>query len=218
MAARFNLLLFVAVIASGLYLVHVSSRARNLFVDLEKAQNEERTLETQYEQLQVEKRALGVRVPIRTGHVRVARPRKIAGGLESARDEVPDHLVELGGADGETLHPEGAVAVARQHLHLAVKRVGTDDVGPPVAVDVCHRQGGRKLPGGDGLKPSGRVVKTGGIVSDGPYAEAKEVIASFGIIQAENYDAAVEIAKECPGQYTGKNCHAIEIREMGGYA
>jgi cell division protein FtsL len=57
MASRFNILLLIAVIASGLYLVHVSSRARNLFVDLEKAQNEEHALETQYEQLQVEKRA-----------------------------------------------------------------------------------------------------------------------------------------------------------------
>jgi hypothetical protein len=66
--------------------------------------------------------------------------------------------------------------------------------------------------GGDGLKPSGRVFKAG-ILTDGPYAEAKEVIASFSIIQADNYDAAVAIARECPG-----DCHVIEIREMGGYA
>jgi hypothetical protein len=67
--------------------------------------------------------------------------------------------------------------------------------------------------GGDGLKPSGRVVKSGGIVTDGPYVEAKEVIASFSMIQADNYDAAVAIARECPG-----DCHVIEIRELGGYA
>jgi hypothetical protein len=67
------------------------------------------------------------------------------------------------------------------------------------------------LPGGDGLKPSGRLVK-GGIVTDGPYVEAKEVIASFGILQADNYDAAVAIALECPGDFT------IEIRQMAGYA
>ena len=67
--------------------------------------------------------------------------------------------------------------------------------------------------GGDGLKPSGRVVKTGGIVVDGPYVEAKEVIASFSMIQADDYDAAVAIARECPG-----DCHVIEIRELGGYA
>ena len=65
---------------------------------------------------------------------------------------------------------------------------------------------------GDGLKPSGRLVKAG-IVTDGPYVEAKEVIASFNIIQADNYDAAVAIARACPG-----DCNAIEIRELGGYA
>ena len=68
------------------------------------------------------------------------------------------------------------------------------------------------LPGGDGLKPSGRLLK-GGIVTDGPYVEAKEFIASFSLIQADNYDAAVAIARECPG-----DCHVIEIRELGGYA
>ena len=67
------------------------------------------------------------------------------------------------------------------------------------------------LPGGDGLKPGGRLVRAG-IVTDGPYVEAKEFVASFSLIQAENYDAAVAIAKECPGR------NVIEIRELGGYA
>ena len=70
---------------------------------------------------------------------------------------------------------------------------------------------GASIAGGDGLKPSGRLVKAG-IVTDGPYVEAKEVIASFSIIQADNLDAAVAIARECPGDF------AIEIREMAGYA
>ena len=67
------------------------------------------------------------------------------------------------------------------------------------------------VPGGDGLKHSGRLVKAG-IVTDGPYVEAKEIIVSFTIIQDDNYDAAVAIARECPPG------HAIEIREMAGYA
>src|SRR5262245_37082716 len=68
------------------------------------------------------------------------------------------------------------------------------------------------LVGGDGLLRSGRVLKAG-LVTDGPYAETKEVIASFSIIQADDYDAAVAIARACPG-----DCHVIEIRQMGGYA
>ena len=67
------------------------------------------------------------------------------------------------------------------------------------------------LPGGDGLKPSGRLIKAG-IVTDGPYVEAKEIIVSFGVIQAADYDAAVAIARECPPG------HTIEIRELAGYA
>ena len=67
------------------------------------------------------------------------------------------------------------------------------------------------LPGGDGLKPGGRLVR-GEIVSDGPYVEAKEFVASFSLIQAEDYDEAVAVARECPGR------NVIEVRELGGYA
>jgi hypothetical protein len=68
--------------------------------------------------------------------------------------------------------------------------------------------------GGDGLKPGGRVLKGGGIVSDGPYAETKEVIVGFTLIQAEDHEGAVAIARECP---IGKAGESIEIREFAGY-
>ena len=42
------------------------------------------------------------------------------------------------------------------------------------------------VPGGDGLKHSGRVLKAG-LVTDGPYVEAKEIIVSFAVIQADDY-------------------------------
>ena len=67
------------------------------------------------------------------------------------------------------------------------------------------------LPGGDGLKRTGRLLKAG-LVTDGPYVEAKEVIVSFGVIQADDYDAALAIARACPPG------HTIEIREFAGYA
>ena len=65
--------------------------------------------------------------------------------------------------------------------------------------------------GGDGLKRTGRVLKAG-LVTDGPFVEAKEFIVSFGVIQADDYDAALAIARECPPG------HTIEIREFAGYA
>ena len=67
------------------------------------------------------------------------------------------------------------------------------------------------VPGGDGLKRTGRILKAG-LVTDGPYVETKEIIVSFGVIQADNYDAAVAIARACPPG------HTIEIRALAGYA
>ncbi len=67
------------------------------------------------------------------------------------------------------------------------------------------------VPGGDGVKPTGRVLKAG-LVTDGPYVEAKEVVVSFTIIQAEDYEEALAIARACPPG------HTIEIREFAGYA
>lgn len=67
------------------------------------------------------------------------------------------------------------------------------------------------LPGGDGLKPGGRLIRKG-IETDGPYIEAKEFVASFSLIEADNLDAAMAIARECPGD------NVIEVRELAGYA
>lgn len=67
---------------------------------------------------------------------------------------------------------------------------------------------------GDGLKPCGKVVKGGGIVTDGPFMEAKEVCGGFSIILAKDYAEAVKIAQACPMVQFGGN---VEIREMAGY-
>ena len=72
------------------------------------------------------------------------------------------------------------------------------------------------LPGSDGLKRTGRILKAG-LVTDGPYTEAKEIIASFGVLQADNYDVALAIVRECPAAAAGSGW-SIEIREMFGYA
>jgi hypothetical protein len=74
---------------------------------------------------------------------------------------------------------------------------------------------GAILDGGDGLKPSGRVLKPGGLVSDGPYVEAKEVIGGYSVVQADDYEGAVAIARECPISKTGR---VVEIREFAGYS
>jgi hypothetical protein len=46
-------------------------------------------------------------------------------------------------------------------------------------------------------------------VTDGPFAEAKEVVGGYWIIQARSKDEAVEWAKRCPG----RDCR-IEVRRV----
>ena len=54
---RLNLVLFLAVLASALYLVRTQYESRRLYVELEKAIAQNRKLEAENERLQVEKRA-----------------------------------------------------------------------------------------------------------------------------------------------------------------
>lgn len=51
---------------------------------------------------------------------------------------------------------------------------------------------------GDALLPTGRVVHGDQSVTDGPFAESKELVGGFSIAEAPDYDAAVEHAKGCP--------------------
>jgi hypothetical protein len=72
----------------------------------------------------------------------------------------------------------------------------------------------KELLPGDGLKPGGAVIK-GGQVTDGPYIEAKEVIASYTMLQTTSLARAIEIVKESPlGATPG---YSIEVRELAGY-
>jgi hypothetical protein len=68
--------------------------------------------------------------------------------------------------------------------------------------------------GGDALNPTGRVLRAGGVVTDGPYVEGKEILGGYSVVQADSYEAALEIAKLCPIAKIGGQ---IEIREFAGY-
>ena len=47
-------------------------------------------------------------------------------------------------------------------------------------------------------------------IVDGPFAESKEVLAGFNLIDAENMDEALEIAKQFPWARTG----CVEVRPV----
>lgn len=56
---------------------------------------------------------------------------------------------------------------------------------------------------------SGKILADGK-VTDGPFVEAKEVMAGLFIIEAKDYDEAVAIASTCPHMQFG----SIEVREV----
>ena len=67
---------------------------------------------------------------------------------------------------------------------------------------------------GSQLKPSGKVVSTSG-VTDGPFAEAKEIVAGFMVLAADDYEGAVAVVKAMPMMETPGAC--VEIREMASF-
>lgn len=74
-------------------------------------------------------------------------------------------------------------------------------------------QHGRTITGHKLRDNEGRVVNGQGSrlkVSDGPFAEANEVMGGLFVIEAANYDEVVELCKDCPHLEFG----SIEIREI----
>jgi hypothetical protein len=70
---------------------------------------------------------------------------------------------------------------------------------------------------GDGLKPSrfGKRIHFDGTrrtVTDGPFAETKELVAGFWIWQVRSMDEAVEWARRCPNPMPGPS--DLEIRPI----
>jgi len=70
---------------------------------------------------------------------------------------------------------------------------------------------------GDGLKPSsaGKRVQFDGpsrSVTDGPFAETRELVAGFWIWKVKDIDEAVEWVKKCPNPMLGPS--EIEIRPV----
>lgn len=70
---------------------------------------------------------------------------------------------------------------------------------------------------GDGLKPSkfGKRIHFNGTrrsVTDGPFAETKELVAGYWVWQVRSMDEAVEWAKRCPNPMPGPS--DLEIRPL----
>ncbi|MDB5554598.1 MAG: dehydrogenase [Rhizobium sp.] len=70
---------------------------------------------------------------------------------------------------------------------------------------------------GEGLHPSSKGVRIGfdstsRIVTDGPFAETKELVCGFWIWQVKDMADAIAWAKRCPNPMTGPS--ELEIRQI----
>lgn len=61
------------------------------------------------------------------------------------------------------------------------------------------------------LHPEGKTLKPNHVITDGPYAEVKEIIGGYLLVKANTLDEAVEMAKSCPGLLYGGN---VEVRNV----
>jgi len=69
---------------------------------------------------------------------------------------------------------------------------------------------GGKMLGGNALQPTPTATSIrGDIVTDGPFAETKEALGGYYLIEARDLDHALDIAKLCPAPYGG-----VEVRPV----
>ena len=71
---------------------------------------------------------------------------------------------------------------------------------------------------GAGLRPvdTATTVRVAGdetLVTDGPFADTKEVFGGWYVVEADDIDAAIEIASRCPAARFGGS---VEVRPLVG--
>lgn len=68
------------------------------------------------------------------------------------------------------------------------------------------------IDGGDALTPDGRLVHPDNSVTDGPFAESKELVSGYSMVEAATFEDAVELAKDSPMISIHKGY--VEVRQL----
>ena len=69
---------------------------------------------------------------------------------------------------------------------------------------------GAKMLGGDALQPTPTATSIrGDLVTDGPFAETKEALGGYYLIEAADLDQALAVAKLCPAPFGGVEVQPI---------
>src|SRR6478735_5903961 len=76
---------------------------------------------------------------------------------------------------------------------------------------------GGEILGGDALQPTATATSIrGDVVTDGPFAETKEALGGFYLIEARDLDHALQISRLCPAPFGGVEVRPVmEFPEQG---
>jgi hypothetical protein len=107
------------------------------------------------------------------------------------------------------------------HESTTARDLPPDEVQAVIARYVAWSDGLRakgRLVAGEKLRDApGRVLRREGervVVRDGPFAEAKEVLGGFYLIDARDHDEAVELSRSCPHLELGGTIVVREVEDV----
>jgi hypothetical protein len=72
---------------------------------------------------------------------------------------------------------------------------------------------GKLASNGPRLALEGKVLKAGGVITDGPFVEIREMLGSFIIVKADSLEEATTLAHGCPALDANGS---VEIRPIFG--
>ncbi len=75
-------------------------------------------------------------------------------------------------------------------------------------------QKANRFVGGEALMPKGKTVTAVGAVTDGPFAETKELVGGYFIVKAKDIDDAISLTVDFPDFETE---NVVEVREVAVY-
>ena len=76
---------------------------------------------------------------------------------------------------------------------------------------------GGSIVGGEALEPTSTATSIrGDLVTDGPFAETKEALGGFYLIEARDLDHAIEIARLTPAKFGGVEVRPVMDMSGGG--
>ena len=60
----------------------------------------------------------------------------------------------------------------------------------------------------------GKTLKPNNIITDGPYAEVKEIVGGYILVKATNMDEAMKLAEGCPILHIGGPCRSRNVLKI----